>query len=104
MLHEAEKLELEASPYLVYAYTPYLSVTRTDTWTGYSPPPSGDGQPFGMNWLQLQLILPGKKASSSYAGTPWVITFMVAVSRWSPDRRWSAPPRGAPAVRAPRAA
>ena len=33
MLHQAEKLELEASPYVVYAYTPYISVTRTDTWT-----------------------------------------------------------------------
>ena len=38
MLHEAEKLELEASPYVVYAYTPYISVTRTDTWTGLHSP------------------------------------------------------------------
>ena len=47
MLHEAEKLELEASPYVVYAYTPYISVTRTDTWTGYTPSPQPGGQPFG---------------------------------------------------------
>jgi peptide/nickel transport system substrate-binding protein len=92
MLHEAEKLELEASPYIVYAYTPYISVTRTDTWTGYTPSPQPGGQPFGMNWLQLQLIVPGDEISSSYAGTGYVITFMVvitllvvAVSRW---QRW----------------
>ena len=92
MLHEAEKLELEASPYVVYAYTPYISVTRTDTWTGYTPSPQPGGQPFGMNWLQLQLIVPGDEISSNYAGTGYVITFMVVitllvvgVSRW---QRW----------------
>ena len=69
MLHEAEKLELEASPYVVYAYTPYISVTRTDTWTDYTPSPQPGGQPFGMNWLQLQLIVPGDEISSNYAGT-----------------------------------
>ena len=80
MLHEAERLELEASPYIVYSFTPSLSVTRMDTWTGWRPQPGADGQPFGWSWLQLQLLQPGKKASSNYAGTFWVIVFMIGVT------------------------
>jgi peptide/nickel transport system substrate-binding protein len=80
MLHQAEKLELEASPYIIYAYSPYVSVTRTDTWHGYQPSPSDGGQPFGMSWEQLQLLTPGQKAGSNYAGTAWVIAFLVGIS------------------------
>ncbi len=80
MLQEAERLELEASPYIVYSFTPSLSVTRMDTWTGWRPQPGADGQPFGWSWLQLQLLQPGQKASSNYAGTLWVIVFMIGVT------------------------
>ena len=84
-------------------YRPYMSVTRTDTWTNYQPSPQPIGQPFGVSWMQLQLIEPGDKASTSYAGTPWVIAFMVGDDRARRHRRLRAPPaRGAPAVRAPR--
>ncbi|HEY7257956.1 MAG TPA: ABC transporter substrate-binding protein [Gaiellales bacterium] len=80
LLHQAERIELAASPYIIYDFGPYLSVTRTDTWTNYQPSPQPVGQPFGTSWLQLQLIEPGQKASTSYAGTPWVIAFMVGTT------------------------
>ena len=57
-----------------------MSVTRTDTWTNYQPSPQPVGQPFGVSWIQLQLIEPGAKASTSYAGTPWVIAFLVGTT------------------------
>ena len=33
-----------------------------------------------MSWIQLQLIEPGAKASTSYAGTTWVIAFLVGTT------------------------
>jgi peptide/nickel transport system substrate-binding protein len=80
LLHEAERIELEASPYIVYSFTPSLSVTRMDTWTGWRPEPGANGQPFGWSWAQLQLVQPGKKAGSNYAGTFWVIVFMIGAT------------------------
>jgi len=77
LLHTAEAMELRASPYIITQFTPYLSVTRTDTWTNYQPSPGAGGQPFGWSWIQLQLLQPGKKASTNYAGTAYVIAFMV---------------------------
>jgi peptide/nickel transport system substrate-binding protein len=77
LLHQAEAMELRASPYIITQFTPYLSVTRTDTWTNYQPSPGAGGQPFGWSWIQLQLLQPGKKASTNYAGTAYVIAFMV---------------------------
>ncbi|HEU0192813.1 MAG TPA: hypothetical protein VFQ71_01360, partial [Gaiellales bacterium] len=77
LLHKAEAMELRASPYIITQFTPYLSVTRTDTWTNYQPSPGAGGQPFGWSWIQLQLLQPGKKASTNYAGTAYVIAFMV---------------------------
>ena len=80
LLHQAERIELAASPYIIYDFGPYMSVTRTDTWTNYQSSPQPIGQPFGVSWIQLQLIEPGAKASTSYAGTPWVIAFMVGTT------------------------
>ena len=57
-----------------------MVATRTDTWTNWQLSPSDGGQPFGFSWVQLQLLEPGKKASSSYAGTTWVIAFLVGVT------------------------
>ncbi len=83
LLHEAEKIELEQSPYVIYAYTPYISVTRTDTWKNYQPTPTTvdgkEGQPFGESWAQLQLVQPGRRTGNNYAGTAWVIAFMTGV-------------------------
>ena len=39
LLHQAERIELAASPYIIYDFGPYLSVTRTDTWTNWRPSP-----------------------------------------------------------------
>ena len=80
LLHEAERIELKASPYVITDFLPYMSATRTDTWTGWLPAPGSDGQPFGDSWRQLQVLQPGKKASSHYAGAAWVIVFLVGVT------------------------
>jgi peptide/nickel transport system substrate-binding protein len=79
-LHAAEKLELAASPYVITDFGVYLVATRTDTWTNWQLSPTDGGQPFGFSWVQLQLLKPGHKASSSYAGTTYVIAFLVGVT------------------------
>lgn len=80
LLHQAERIELAQSPYVIVDFGPYMSATRTDTWTNWQLSPSDGGQPFGFSWVQLQLLEPGKKASSTYAGTTWVIAFMVGAT------------------------
>jgi hypothetical protein len=65
LLHQAERIALTESRYVVTQFTPYLSVTRTDTWTNYQPSPQPDGQPFGISWVQLQGLEAGGKSSSS---------------------------------------
>jgi ABC-type transport system substrate-binding protein len=80
LLHQAERIELKASPYMITDFSPYLSATRTDTWTNWQPAPGADGQPFGDSWVQLQMLQPGKKSGSHYAGAAWVIVFFVGVT------------------------
>ncbi len=80
LLHQAEEIELRELPYVITDYSPYLETTRTDTWTNWQPSPTVGGQPFGYSWMQLQLIQPGKKASSNYAGATWVIIFFIGVA------------------------
>jgi peptide/nickel transport system substrate-binding protein len=80
LLHQAERIELAASPYIITQFGGYLTVTRTDTWTNWQSSPSPVGQPFGVSWLQLQLLEPGAKAGTSYAGTPYVIALMVGIT------------------------
>ncbi len=80
LLHQAEKIELAQSPYVIVDFGPYMVATRTDTWTNWALSPTNGGQPFGFSWVQLQEILPGQKASSNYKGTAYVIAFMVGVT------------------------
>ena len=80
LLHQAERIELAQSPYVIVDFGPYMVATRTDTWTHWVLSPSGNGQPFGFSWVQLQELQPGHKASSNYAGTTWVIAFLVGVT------------------------
>jgi peptide/nickel transport system substrate-binding protein len=78
LLHQAERIELTELPYIITNFGPYMVVTRTDTWTNWQASPAGNGQPFGFSSVQLQMLQPGAKASSSYAGTPLVVAVFVA--------------------------
>ena len=40
LLHRPSGSSSPPSPYIIYDFGPYLSVTRTDTWTNYQPSPS----------------------------------------------------------------
>jgi peptide/nickel transport system substrate-binding protein len=80
LLHEAEKLELYYSPYVLTVYSPYIFVTRTDTWHGYRRSPAGFGWPFGMSWEQLQLIQPGRPVTDHYLGAPIVVLGAAALT------------------------
>ena len=92
LLHQAEKIALEESPYvfLTFQNSPY--VTRNDTWTNYQPTPKVDGNPFSISWSQLQFLEPGKKASTSYAGAPAALIVLLvgiaAVFAYAWLRRW----------------
>jgi peptide/nickel transport system substrate-binding protein len=98
LMHQAERIVLRDSPYLILVHDAVIQVTRTDTWTGYRPSPQDNGYPFSTSWLQLQLIEPGQAASASYAGAPAVIiglavgvAVVVAMSRWRRRREESGP-------------
>ncbi len=104
LMHEAERIILRDSPYLILVHDPQIQVTRTDTWTGYVPQPEPDGFPFSASWLQLQLIEPGQASSTSYAGATWAIIGLIAgiaavleVSRWRRRLEESGPLELAPA-------
>ncbi len=97
-MHEAERIVLRDSPYLILVHDAIIYLTRTDTWTGYLPSPAPDGAPFSTSWLQLQLLEPGQAASNSYAGAPVVllgllvgVVAVVVSSRWRRKREESGP-------------
>jgi peptide/nickel transport system substrate-binding protein len=103
ILHEAEKMILRDSPYLILVHDNDIEVTRNDTWTGYHPSPEPNGYPFLTSWLQLQMLEPGEAASPSYAGAPAVILIIsvgvIAVflaSRWRRHREETGPLELAP--------
>jgi peptide/nickel transport system substrate-binding protein len=103
LMHEAERVVLRDSPYLILVHDSTIYLTRTDTWTGYVPSPEPDGAPFSTSWLQLQIIEPGQAASSSYAGAPIALTGLALcvlaaflTSRWRRRKDESGPLELAP--------
>ena len=103
-MHEAERIVLRDSPYLILVHDSLIYLTRTDTWTGYVPSPEPDGAPFSTSWLQLQIIEPGQAASSSYAGAPIAldrarllcVVAAFVTSRWRRRKEESGPLELAP--------
>jgi peptide/nickel transport system substrate-binding protein len=98
LMHEAERIVLRDSPYIILVHDAEVQVTRTDTWTGYQPMPAGNGYPFSGSWLQLQILEPGTAASASYAGAPAVLigflagaALVWAISWWRRRREDSGP-------------
>lgn len=98
LMHEAERIILRDSPYIILVHDHYIQVTRTDTWTGYQPMPEPDGFPFSASWLQLQILEPGRAASANYAGAPIAIAglfvgvvLVLLASRWRRRREESGP-------------
>jgi len=103
LMHEAERIVLRDSPYLILVHNAQIQVTRTDTWTGYAPQPEPNGFPFSASWLQLQILEPGEAASTDYAGAAFSIVgllagivIVVAASRWRRRREESGPLELAP--------
>jgi peptide/nickel transport system substrate-binding protein len=98
LMHEAERIMLEDSPYIILVHNNDIQVTRTDTWTGYRPSPEPNGYPFLTSWLQFSLLEPGQRATANYSGAPAVIVGLflgvVAIfvtSRWHRRREDSGP-------------
>jgi peptide/nickel transport system substrate-binding protein len=98
LMHEAERIILRDSPYIILVHDAQIQVTRTDTWTGYRTMPDPNGYPFSGSWLQLQILQPGRAASANYAGAPAVIAglfvgvaLVFAASRWRRRREESGP-------------
>ncbi|MER7818810.1 ABC transporter substrate-binding protein [Streptomyces sp. NPDC096153] len=59
-MHRAEKIAMSDLPYIPTVYSFSLTLTRNDTWHGYIPSPqTGNGSPFGTNWLQLTSLRQG---------------------------------------------
>jgi peptide/nickel transport system substrate-binding protein len=77
MMHEAERIALRDSPYVILIHDGIVYVHRNDTWTGYIRQPDPDGDPFGNSWLQMTLLEPGEKASTSYSGAPAALVFLL---------------------------
>jgi peptide/nickel transport system substrate-binding protein len=77
MMHEAERIALRDSPYVILIHDGIVYVHRTDTWKGYIRQPEPDGDPYGNSWLQMLLLEPGEKASTSYSGAPAALVFLL---------------------------
>ncbi len=98
LMHQAERIVLRDSPYIILVHDATVQVTRTDTWTGYVPSPEPNGFPFSTSWLQLQILEPGQAASNDYSGAPIVLAALAAgvaaafgASRWRRRREESGP-------------
>ena len=77
-LGQAERIALKDSPYVILIHDGIVYVHRTDTWKGYIRQPAPDGDPYGNSWLQMVMLEPGEKASTSYSGAPAALVFLLA--------------------------
>jgi peptide/nickel transport system substrate-binding protein len=98
LLHQAERVVLRDTPYIILVHNNDIAVTRNDTWTGYHPSPEPNGYPVHTSWLQLSLLEPGQKASAAYAGAPAVLVVLflgivaaVATSFWRRHKEETGP-------------
>ena len=105
MMHDAERIALEESPYVILVHDGIVYVHRNDTWTGYIRQPAPDGDPYGNSWLQMTRLVPGEKASTSYSGGPAALLILLACVlavfgySWWRRRREDSGPRELPEER-----
>jgi peptide/nickel transport system substrate-binding protein len=78
LIHEAERIALKESPYVILVHDGIVYVHRNDTWTNYIRQPAPDGDPYGNSWLQMVLLEPGEKASTNYSGAPFAMGLLFA--------------------------
>lgn len=80
LMHDAERIALVESPYVILVHDGITYVHRNDTWTGYIRQPAPDGDPYANSWVQLTSLKAGEKASTAYAGAPVAIAVLAAAA------------------------
>jgi peptide/nickel transport system substrate-binding protein len=86
IVHQMQQILYQEEPYAILWYPPLLEAYRTDTFTGYKPQPTINGDPLqgysgiGEVWLSLRPVSEGSGAAAETRGIPAVVWIAIAAA------------------------